>query len=86
VLFILEDFSGSTSTEREEEAELIRCNVIARVSATFETLVLRLSNCKLDQSSLEQEQYTTAGMALLNQCLVILCNMSTDSSDARKEI
>ncbi len=65
--------------------ELLNCNIVARIAATMDTLLRCLSQCcMVDPPQIDQN--TMNGMALLNQCLVILSNLAAANHDARNEI
>jgi proline dehydrogenase len=85
ILWIIEDFSGMSM---EEDQELLKCNIVARVTEIMETLIKCLANCYLDQqhSSLQLDQKTAHGMTILNKCLVIISNLAAHVPDARTEI
>jgi hypothetical protein len=64
--------------------ELLNWNVVARVVQIMRTLLNCLSSCYLVDEQLDQT--TLNGLALLNQCLFIASNLSSESVPARTEI
>lgn len=64
--------------------ELLDWNVVARIVHVMRTLINCLSSCYLVDDQLDQT--TLNGLALLNQCLFIATNLSSESVPARTEI
>ena len=58
---------------------LIECNIVGRVLSSMETLIRCLSNCFYPDPPNTIDQSTANGINILNQCLVIMSNLSADS-------
>jgi hypothetical protein len=80
---VLQDFSAGTE---REITELLNWNIVPRIMQIIRTLVNCLQSCYMVEETHQIDQPTMHGMKLLNQCLFIASNLSSESIPARTEI
>lgn len=80
---MLQDFSAGTE---REITELLNWNIVPRIMQIIRTLVNCLQSCYMVEETHQIDQPTMHGMKLLNQCLFIASNLSSESIPARTEI